>query len=163
MQNFALNCHQILEGSARFLRMPTVSYREVCSHLFQYCCSWAAHAVRRLRWAPQYSNRPIFYFFHEFCRILQVPLFRLCVLARRGVAGFLWLGGPDNRGAVGAENSTAEGTLGTPHKFSHRICTNLRGPPDPPWGGGGSESPDPPGQLRLYNFWSQINVTKLNR
>jgi hypothetical protein len=32
----------------------------------------------------------------------------------RGVVGILWLGGPDNRGAVGAENSTAEGTLGTP-------------------------------------------------
>jgi hypothetical protein len=25
--------------------------------------------------------------------------------------------------------------LGTPHKFSHRICTNLKGPPDRPWGG----------------------------
>jgi hypothetical protein len=53
----------------------------------------------------------------------------------RGVAGFLWLGGPDNRGAVGAENSTAEGTLGNPPpKFSHRIFTNLKGPPDRPWG-----------------------------
>jgi hypothetical protein len=28
----------------------------------------------------------------------------------RGVAGFLWLGGPDNRGAAGAENLRAEGT-----------------------------------------------------
>jgi hypothetical protein len=60
----------------------------------------------------------------------------------RGVAGFLWLGGPENRGAVGAENSTAEGTLGTPHKFSHRIFANLRGTPDRPWGGSGP--PDPP-------------------
>jgi hypothetical protein len=66
----------------------------------------------------------------------------------RGVAGILWLGGTDNRGAVGAENSTAEGTLGTPHKFSHRICTNLRGPPDRRWGGGGPDPLDPPGQLR---------------
>jgi hypothetical protein len=40
----------------------------------------------------------------------------------RGVAGFLWLGGPDNRGAVGAENSTAEGTLGTsPQIFSSNL------------------------------------------
>jgi hypothetical protein len=58
----------------------------------------------------------------------------------RGVAGFCgW--GPDNLGAAGAENSRAEGTPWYPHKFSHRICTNLRvhlivpggsGPPDPP-------------------------------
>jgi hypothetical protein len=39
----------------------------------------------------------------------------------RGVAGILWLGGPDNRGAVGAENSTADGTLGTPQIFSSNL------------------------------------------
>jgi hypothetical protein len=43
-------------------------------------------------------------------------------------------GGPDNRGAAGAEYSRAEGTPRTPQKFSHRICTNLRGPPDRPRG-----------------------------
>jgi hypothetical protein len=42
--------------------------------------------------------------------------------------------------------------LGTPHKFSHRICRNLRGPPDRPWGSG------PPGQLCP---WPQDRVREL--
>jgi hypothetical protein len=50
----------------------------------------------------------------------------------RGVAGFLWLG-VQTIEAPQAGTTTA----GYPHKFSHRICTNLRGPPDRPWG------PDP--------------------
>jgi hypothetical protein len=62
--------------------------------------------------------------------------------AASGVAGFLGLGGSDDRGA---ENSTAEGTFRYPDKFSHRTCTNLMGPPDCSW-----RDPDPrtPCQLR---------------
>jgi hypothetical protein len=53
----------------------------------------------------------------------------------------LWLRGPDNRGAIGAENSTAEGTLGTSTNFLiefvqilgvHLIVAGGSGPLDPP-------------------------------
>jgi hypothetical protein len=85
-------------------------------------------------------------------------LFQSCALCMQDISnkplyqagaqlGFCGWRGPDNRGAAGAENSRAEVPLGTPPKFSHRICTNLRGPPDRHWGGG-SGPPDPPGQLR---------------
>jgi hypothetical protein len=42
-----------------------------------------------------------------------------------------------------------------PHKFSHRICTNLRGPPDRRWGGPDPWTPPPPGQLRRWVLCGQ--------
>jgi hypothetical protein len=63
-------------------------------------------------------------------------------LSFRGVAGFLWLGGPDNRGAAGDENSRAEGTPRYPTtnfliefvqiSGVHLIVPGGSGPPDPP-------------------------------
>jgi hypothetical protein len=58
----------------------------------------------------------------------------------RGVAGFLWLGvqtieAPYRR----REFDSRKYPIGTPDKFSHRICKNLRGPPDRRCMGG----PDP--------------------
>jgi hypothetical protein len=67
-------------------------------------------------------------------------------------------GGPDNRGAAGAENSTTEGTLGTPHIFSSNLYKS-QGPPDSPWGSG---PPDPPGQLRRWLQWFELQRETLN-
>jgi hypothetical protein len=79
---------------------------------------------------------------------------------RRGVAGFLWRGGPDNRGAAGAENSKAEDTPRYPHKFSHRICINLRGPPDRPWGE--VPTPGPPASYTPGSTYTVANSCLLH-
>jgi hypothetical protein len=68
-------------------------------------------------------------------------------------------GGPDNRGAAGAENSTAEGTLGTPTYFLIELVqisgVHLIVP-------GGSGPPDPPGQLRRWLQWFELQRETLN-
>jgi hypothetical protein len=66
----------------------------------------------------------------------------LTIVRPWGVAGFLWLGGSrQSRRRRRREFESRRYPIGTPDKFSHRICTNLRGPPDRPWG---VRTPGPP-------------------
>jgi hypothetical protein len=76
--------------------------------------------------------------YHVHCPTLQVLSTMIYI---QGCSWVFVAGGSRQSRRRSAENSTAEGTLGTPHKFSHRICTNLRGPPDRPWG---VRTPGPP-------------------
>jgi hypothetical protein len=74
----------------------------------------------------------------------------------RGVAGFLWLGGPDTRGAAGAGNSGAEGTPRYPTNFLIEFVqisgVHLIVP------GGGVRTP---GQLRPCSFRAGFPMQKL--